>query len=523
MSGRRGVSEVAINGNAVVADQDGDLECDLAVIGSGMGGATVAHALKGSDATVVVIERGDFLPRERENWSPRAVHRQARYKNSDPWIDGSTGRSFVPGNYHYVGGSTKFYGATLPRLREADFGELHHADGVSPAWPITYAELEPFYARAEQIYWVHGAPGDPTEPHRSGTFPFPAVPHEEAVARLADRLRQQGLHPFSLPQAVDWRQRGRCVRCGTCDSYPCMVDAKGEADVAAMRPALRSGNVKLLTNATVTKVATRGEGTEVDHLEVQGRRGRFTVRARRYVLAGGAVNSAALLLRSRDAASPDGVANRSGQVGRNYMAHLSSFVVGARPGREQHIVFQKTLGINDWYLPGPTTDLPLGNVQALGKLYGATIKAARAWAPADLLSWILRRSVDFFVETEDLPLPENRVEVDRNQQVRLTYRPTNVAPHAELVKRTARALRRAGYPFVFTQGLGIEATSHQCGTIRMGHDANDNPLNVNCRAHDVDNLWVLDTSVFPSSAAVNPALTAAANALRVVSSGGLSS
>lgn len=505
----------------VIAAQSGDLECDVAIIGSGIGGATVAYALRDSGAKVVIIERGDFLPRERENWSPTAVHRQARYKNSDPWIDGTTGKRFIPGNYHYVGGSTKFYGATLPRFREADFGELHHADGVSPAWPITYDELEPHYAEAERIYWVHGGEGDPTEPPRSRPFPYPALEHEPAMARLADRFRAQGLHPFALPQAVDWRQNGRCVRCGTCDSYPCLVDAKGEADVAAIRPALNSGSVTLLTNATVTRIATRGDGTEVDGLDVIGRAGRFRVRARRYVLAGGAVHSAALLLRSRDADSPDGVANRSGQVGRNYMAHLSTFVVAARPGSARENVFQKTLGLNDWYFAGPSTPYPLGNVQGLGKLYGETIKGARPWAPTDVLAWILRRSVDFFVETEDLPRADNRVEVSPDGQITLTYRPNNTGPHAELVRRMSRALRRAGYPFVFIQGLGIAATSHQCGTVRMGASGADSPLTPSCRAHDVENLWVLDTSVFPSSAAVNPALTAAANALRVVTSGAL--
>jgi choline dehydrogenase-like flavoprotein len=497
------------------------LQADIAIIGSGIGGATTAYALRDSGADVVVLERGDFLPRERDNWSPESVHRNGRYKNSDPWVDGTTGRSFVPGNYHYVGGSSKFYGATMPRFRVEDFGELRHPDGVSPAWPIGYQELEPFYTQAERIYWVHGGPGDPTEPPRSEAFPFPAVEHEPAIASLAQRLRTQGLRPFPLPQAIDWRPGGRCVRCGTCDSYPCMVYAKGEADVAAMRPALAAANVRLVTNANVVKIATRADGTEIAHLEVEGPHGRFTVVAKRYVLAGGAVNSAALLLRSRDASSPDGVANRSGHVGRNYMAHLSTFVVGARPARENRIVFQKTLGINDWYLPGPDNKFPLGNIQALGKLYGDTIKGARRWVPIDLLRWILRRSVDFFVETEDLPLPENRVEITADNQLRLTYRATNVSSHTELVRRAGNAVRRAGYPFIFSQGLGVEATSHQCGTIRMGHDPRDSPLNVECRAHDVDNLWVLDTSVFPSSAAVNPALTAAANALRVVATGAL--
>jgi choline dehydrogenase-like flavoprotein len=515
-------NSVPITAAAVISDRAEDLECDVAIIGSGMGGATTAYALRESGAKVIVIEQGDFLPRERENWMPRAVHQQSRYKNSDQWIDGSTGEPFIPGNYHYVGGSTKFYGATLPRFRETDFLETRHADGISPAWPISYEELEPFYAEAERIFWVHSDGDDPTEPARSGAFPFPGVPHEPPIAELARRLRKQGLRPFSLPTAVDSRQQGRCVRCGTCDSYPCLLDAKGDADVAAMRPALGSGNVTLLTNARVRRIVTRGDGNEIAHLEVQGVGKTFQVKAARYVLAGGAVNSAALLLRSRDAASPDGVANRSGQVGRNYMAHISTFLVAARPGRETSTVFQKTLGINDWYLPGPTNEFPLGNVQGLGKLYGATIKPARPWAPVDVLDWILRRSVDFFVETEDLPLAENRVEIDSQDRIKLTWKPTNTGPHAELVKRTSRAMRRAGYPFVFTQGLGVAATSHQCGTIRMGTDPTDSPLNRDCRAHDVENLWVLDTSVFPSSAAVNPALTAAANALRVVARGHLS-
>jgi choline dehydrogenase-like flavoprotein len=515
-------NSVAITNSAVISAQHRDLDCDVAIIGSGMGGATTAYALRDSGAKVVVIEQGDFLPRERENWMPQAVHQQSRYKNSAEWIDGLTGKPFVPGTYHYVGGCTKFYGATLPRFREADFSEMRHADGLSPAWPISYQELEPFYTEAERIFWVHSDGDDPTEPIHSAGFPFPAVPHEPTIAELARRLRKQGLRPFSLPTAVDWRRQGRCVRCGTCDSYPCMVDAKGDADVAAIRPALNSGNVTLLTNATVKRIATRGQGNEISHLEVQGPDVRFNVRASRYVLAGGAVNSAALLLRSRDAASPDGVANSSGQVGRNYMAHISTFLVAARPGRETSAVFEKTLGINDWYLAGPTTEFPLGNVQGLGKLYGATIKAARPWAPLDVLNWILRRSVEFFIETEDLPLAENRVEIDSQDRIKLTRKPTNTGPHAELVKRTSRALRRAGYPFVFTQALDIAAASHQCGTIRMGTDAAANPLNRDCRAHDVENLWVLDTSVFPSSAAVNPALTAAANALRVVAGGHLS-
>jgi choline dehydrogenase-like flavoprotein len=505
----------------VPASHRGEIECDIAIVGAGVGGATLAWALRDSGARVLVIEKGDFLPRERENWSARAVHGEGRYKNSAAWVDGLTGESFVPGNYHYVGGSSKLFGATMPRFRESDFGEVRLGDGVSPAWPVTYAEMEPHYARAEALYWVHGGAGDPTEPPRTTPFPFPPLDHEPPIARIAARLERQGLHPFALPVSVDWREGGRCVLCRTCDSYACLVDAKGDADVCAMRPALASPTVRLLTNADVVRIATEDDGHTVERLEVVHGGRELAVRADKYVLSAGAVNTAALLLRSAPRALPAGLANSSGQVGRNYMAHISSFLVGARPGRAHHMQFQKTLGINDWYHAGPDTPFPLGNVQSLGKLQGITIKAARRWVPLALLEWITQRSVDLFVETEDPPLPENRVEVGADGRVRLTWRPSNVQSHEELVRRTARAVRRAGYPFVFTQRLGIAGTSHQCGTARMGEDPDTSVVSPTCRTHDVANLWIVDASVFPSSAAVNPALTVAATALRVADAGEL--
>jgi len=462
---------------------------------------------------VLVLERGDFLPRERQNWSARDVHQLGRYKNSDPWID-PTGRSFVPGNYHYVGGSSKFYGATLPRLREEDFGEIATEDGISPAWPISYADLEPFYCQAEELYWVHGGHEDPTDPWRSKDYPFPAVPHEPAVAQVVDGLRRQGLNPYALPQSVDSRPGGRCVLCRTCDSYPCMVDAKGEADVSAMRPALASPTVRLMTGADVRSVVTSVDGSAVRHLDAVRAGRRLRINAQQFVVSAGAVNTAALLLRSR-ATSPRGVANSSDMVGRRYMAHVCTFVVGVRPGPEHHLVFEKTMGLNDWYHAGPTNEFPLGNIQSLGKLQGATIKAARKWVPLGVLEWMTRRSIDFFVETEDLPRPENRVTVDDRERVHLAWTPTNVGAHRELVRRAGRALRHSGYPLIFTQGLGIEATSHQCGTAPMGNDPETSVVDRNCRSHEVSNLWIVDSSVFCSSAAVNPALTVAANAMRV--------
>jgi choline dehydrogenase-like flavoprotein len=497
----------------VPPDHGTDVECDVAIVGAGVGGATLAWALRESGARVLVLEQGDFLPRERENWSPRAVHREARYKNSAKWIDGD-GAEFQPGTYHYVGGSSKLYGATMPRLREHDFGAVELRDGTSPAWPLGYAEIEPYYGAAERLYWVHGGDADPTEPPRSSPYPFPPLPHDPAIARVADGFAKQGLHPFALPQAVDWRAGGRCVLCNTCDSYSCLVDAKGDADVCAMRPALESPSVKLMTRAEVRRIVT-GRGGGVERLEVRHGGRELSVRAGRYVVAGGAVNSASLLLRS------GGVANSSDQVGRNYMAHLTTFIIGSRPGRDLRIQFEKTLGLNDWYQAGPDTPYPLGNVQGLGKLFGETVKAAKPWAPIALLSAICRRSVDFLAQSEDLPRAENRVEVDAAGRIHLTWNPTGREAHGELVAKARRAVRRAGFPFVFTQSLGVVATSHQCGTARMGEDPATSVVDPRLRAHDVDNLWIVDGSVFPSSAAVNPALTIAALALRAAEHGGI--
>jgi choline dehydrogenase-like flavoprotein len=300
-----------------------------------------------------------------------------------------------------------------------------------------------------------------------------------------------------------------------------MVDAKGDADLRAMRPAIASPTVRLMTGADVRAVRTEADGARVAHLDVRRNGRNLRVRAHRYVLAAGAVNTAALLLRSRDDRSPDGVANSSGMVGRNYMAHVSSFLVGGRPGKDPLVVYSKTVGLNDWYWGSDTSPYPLGNVQALGKIQGPTIKPQRPWVPLGVLEWASKRTVDFFVETEDVPLPENRVHVDSSGRIHLLWRQTNLGPHAELVKRMSKALRRAGYPLIFTQKLGIEATSHQVGTVRMGTDPTDSVVDPSCRAHDVENLWVVDGSVFPSSAAVNPALTIAANVLRVADTGTL--
>jgi choline dehydrogenase-like flavoprotein len=504
-------------GSAPVVPTVADVvDCDVAVIGSGMGGGTLAHALRHSGADVLVIERGEFLPREDANRSPAEVFGRRRYKNADKWYDGSTGQPFSPGVHYYVGGNTKVYGACLPRFRAEDFGELKTHDGVSPAWPVGYEQMEPYYAAAELMYGVHGTTGeDPTDPPRSSDFPFPALEHEPSVAALAESMAAQGLHPVHMPMAVDIRPGGACRRTRTCDGFPCPHDAKGDAEVRAIRPALQSPTVRLLTRTVVQRLHTSTDGRRVVAAAAE-RDGRpLEIRARTFVVAGGAVNSAALLLRSSSDRHPRGLANSSDLVGRNYMVHNSTFFIAVDPRRRNTVEFQKTLGLSDWYLAGPDNSYPLGNLQMLGKIQGPMVKAAKAWAPTPLLDLVTSRSIDLYLTTEDLPDPDNRIVVGSDGRITVHWTPNNLVPHQELVRRVRRVVRRAGYPVVFAERMGIETNSHQCGTAVMGVDPALSVLDPLCRTHDVQNLWVVDSACFPSSAALNPALTIAANALRV--------
>ena len=490
---------------------------DILIIGTGAGGGTLAHGLRDAGARVLIVERGDFLPQEPENWSPEAVFLENRYKTKEVWQD-AAGGTFHPGVHYYVGGNTKVYGAALPRLRREDFGEIRHEGGVSPAWPISYEDLEPYYARAEAMYLVHGEAGvDPTDPPRSGPYPFPPMPQDPYMAELTERLRVQGLHPHPLPVGLDFRPGGRCIRCKTCDAFPCRVLAKGDADVCGVRPALERPNVELWTRTFARRLLTDGGGRRVVAVEVERDGERFEVGADTVVVACGAVNSAALLLRSANDKHPNGLANSSGLVGRHYMVHNNSVLVAVHPIRRNTTVFQKTIGVNDFYLAGadPGFPYPMGNLQPVGKLQAAMLAADQPRVPRPVLGAVADRSVDWWVMSEDLPDPANRVTLAPDGALRIHWTPNNLVAHARLMQAAKRMLRRAGYPVLVSRRMGIATNSHQCGTLRFGHDPATSVLDPLCRAHDLDNLYVVDASFFPSSAAVNPALTIAAQALRV--------
>ena len=496
---------------------DNENDFDLIIVGTGAGGGTLAYALRDSGLRVLLIERGDFLPQEDENWQPRAVFDQKRYKPKEVWYGGD-GQPFEPGVHYYVGGNTKVYGAALPRLRRADFGAIEHEGGTSPAWPITYDTLEPYYRRAEEIYMVHGTPPgeDPTEPPRSSPFPCPPMPHEPAIEELAGKLRAQGLHPFHIPMGLDLREGGRCIRCKTCDGFPCKVLAKGDADVCCVRPAVDgNSNVTLWTNTKALRVLTDAAGRRVTGIEVDKGGEKRTVTAARYVISCGAVNTTLLLLRSANAAHPNGLANGSGLLGRNYMVHNNTALMAINPVKTNPTVFQKTIAVNDYYHKGPDFNYPLGNIQALGKLQAGMLTAAKPMVPRFVLQGMADRSVDWWVMSEDLPDPQNRVTLGSDGRVIVYWQPNNMTAHQRLITVARDMMRAAGYPLVFVERMGIATNSHQCGTARFGADPATSVLDTNCRTHDVDNLYVVDSSFFPSSAAMNPALTIAAQALRV--------
>jgi choline dehydrogenase-like flavoprotein len=500
---------------------------DVIIIGSGAGGGTLAWKLAPSGKKILLLERGDYLPREMDNWRPRAVHVEEKYHTTEQWAD-KDGTRFRPGTGYWVGGNTKVYGAALVRLRPRDFEEVMHAGGgVSPRWPIGYDELEPYYTRAEHLYEVHGTRGeDPTDGPASAPYRFPAVSHEPRLQRLHDDLQRLGHQPFHLPVGVRLDEhdprRSACIRCATCDSYPCLLRAKSDAEVLCVEPALQHPNVTLLTNAYVERLETNGPGNAVTGVQV--RRGALeeTYRGAIVVVSCGAVNSAALLLRSATERHPRGLANQSDVVGRHYMAHTNSMflAISREPNTSQ---FTKTFGLNDFYFGEPGFEYPMGSIQSLFKMDAETLAAgAPRLVPGMTLDAMARHSLDLWVMSEDLPDPNNRVRLDADGGIQLHYTPNNLDGHRRLVRRLKSLLHRIGceehllpLSLHIAKQLPVAGVGHQNGTVRFGRDPHTSALDPFCKAHELDNLYVVDASFFPSCGASNPSLTIMANALRV--------
>ncbi|MBL8208618.1 MAG: GMC family oxidoreductase [Blastocatellia bacterium] len=506
---------------------------DVIIIGTGAGGGTLAHKLAPSGKKILLLERGDFVPREKDNWESRAVNVEGKYNTKEIWHD-KDGKPLHPHTNYYVGGNTKFYGAALFRFRERDFGELRHYDGISPAWPISYQELEPYYTEAEQMYHVHGTRGeDPTDPWASAPYPHPAVSHEPRMQHLSEDFARQGCKPFHVPLGILLKEkdpRSQCIRCATCDGYPCLINAKSDAHTCAVEPALEYPNVTLLTNAKVVKLETNATGREISKVCVECDGSYEVYSANIVVVSAGAINSAALLLKSANDKHPNGLANASDVVGRHYMGHVNSVMLAVSKCPNP-TVFQKTLALNDFYFGAPEWDFPMGHISFVGKLDGVALSAgAPAIAPGFTLDLMAKHSLDFWLTSEDLPDPNNRVTLDRSGNIVLSYTPNNVEPHKRLQAKLQSLMKQQTkcemhghdcHQGLFARNLflaeriPLAGVAHQNGTIRFGDDPKTSALDRNCKAHDVDNLYVVDGSFFCSSAAVNPALTIMANALRV--------
>jgi choline dehydrogenase-like flavoprotein len=507
------------------------LHYDVIVIGTGGGGGSLLHRLAPSGKRILVLERGPFLPREKDNWS---YHGSFKYYSAEAMYN-KAGGEIHPGFCYHVGGNTKVYGAALFRLRERDFEKFEHKDGFSPEWPLKYRDFEPYYDQAEELYQVHGKAGeDPTEPPRKKDYPFPPISHEPRIKEVFEILKARGMKPYPAPMGIRINEAmmhlSACIRCDTCDGYPCMVSAKSDADVLAVRPAMREPNITLLTEAKVLRLHTNANGREVTGVvaEVKGEQMMFSGDI--VVVSCGAVNSSALLLRSANDKHPRGLANNSsGLVGRNLMKHVLGSLVGVSTLKPNPSRFQKTMAINDFYWGEPGYKFPMGNIQLMGKTVLEGLKGYEdKYAPLTIEE-VAKNSIDWWLTTEDLPDPNNQVRVEADQRIIIDYTENNSEPFDRLVERWKTVLKeigcgchivpqanyftpKSGY---FTTKMPMHSLGHQVGTCKFGGDAKSSVLDLNCRAHDLDNLYVVDGSFFVSSGAVNPTLTIIANALRV--------
>jgi choline dehydrogenase-like flavoprotein len=506
---------------------------DIIVIGSGPGGASLAHRLAPSGLKILILERGDWLKRAAANWDPRKVFIDNIYQAPETWYDKS-GQAFHPGLHYFVGGNSKMYGAALFRLRERDFEEVRHADGISPEWPLKYDVFEPYYDEAERLFHVHGAAGeDPTEPRRSAPYAYPPVSHEPRMQELSDTFSRHGLHPFHMPLGIlldeeDGRvlRRSPCIRCGAFDGYPCLTNGKADAEVICIDPMLAAHeNVTLLTGAYVSRLDTDARGHTVNAVQVERNGASETYSADVVVVACGALSSALLLLRSANDKHPDGLANGSGQLGRNYVRHNQS-VLMAITRAPNDTVFQKTVGVSDYYFGADDFEYPLGLIQMTGKSHPDTIRGEALpswleWLPDKPFEYLARHSLDFWLSSEDLPRPENRIRYE-NGRVVVDQADNNLEGHRRLRAKLEGLLAPMdAHPFMLErnyylgQDVPIGGTAHQAGTARFGTDPRTSVLDPDCKAHELDNLYVTDASFFPSIGAVNPTLTIVANAMRV--------
>lgn len=491
------------------------LDADLIIVGSGIGGATLAAAVAPTGLKVIVLEKGERLVASAEARDDVAIFMHRHFASKEEWM-GSDGKPFIAGNHYAVGGNSKFFGAVMYRFRDKDFRPRRHIGGITTGWPFGYDELEPWYSRAESLFRVRGATDqDPTEPRHSAPYAYPPVPDEPSMLEVRKRLAGAGVHPAALPLAIDidaWLAGGPTGW----DAFPNTGAGKIDAETGPLADALRHPNVTLMTGAEVIRLESSTDGKTAVAAIVRTAGREIRLSARGFSLAAGAIQTSALLLRSASAVHSSGLANGSDQVGRNFMNHNSSALIAISPLLRNRSIYQKTLSFNDFYDADPITGYPLGNVQTLGRLTAAILKGNRPTMPMGVARLLADFAFGWYLQSEDLANPESRVTL-RDDGIVMHWERTNVEAHRLLIERTRSVMRRAGFPIVLVHTFDRRTTSHQCGTARLGSDPRTSVVNPGGRAHELDNLWITDASVLPTSAAVNPALTVAALALRAAS------
>lgn len=499
---------------------------DIIIIGTGSGGSTIAYKLASSGKKILILERGGFIPKEKENWDPHQVVTVGRYRPKEDWYD-KDGNAFKPFIHYNVGGNSKMYGAAMFRFRESDFREVKHYGGTSPAWPIDYNVYEPYYTQAERLYSVHGKRRtDPTEPWANSEYPLDPLPYEPLIQDLDEKLKSLGLKPYPLPMGIklpqDFSETEAPVSLSNFDGFPDPTDSKADGFVTALRPALQHKNITLLTHAYVQRLDTDASGKNVNKVVVDLKGEKVVFKSDIVIVACGAVNSAALMLRSHNEFHPNGLANSSDQVGRNLMLHHNGCLV-AFTKKKNDCLFQKSLGIADFYHGEPYGKYPLGEIQLMGRNDPETILwLAEKKFPGKTYEELAQMTIDFWLTAEDLPSSDNRVVLRKDESIQVNYTRTNYAAYERLKEKLKEIFVQLGaidpdYKDVYWNGydLDVSGMSHQNGTLRFGADSKTSVLDLNCRAHDLNNLYVVDASFFPSCGAFNPALTIAANALRV--------
>lgn len=500
---------------------------DIIIIGTGSGGSTMAYKLAPTGKRILILERGGFIPKEKQNWDAHEVVAVGRYRPNDTWYD-QDDKPFKPFIHYNVGGNSKMYGAALFRFRREDFEIMQHFGGESPEWPLKYDKFEPYYEVAEKLYSTHGQKGlDPTEPCGRNDYPLPPIPYEPLIQDIERNLKAMGLKPFPLPMGIRLPQDYTAIEAPVVlenfDGFPDPTDSKADGQTMCLRPALANKNVTLITHAYVEKLVTDQTGQRISKVVAIIKGEKITFNAGLVIVACGAVNSAALFLRSANDKHPNGLANSSGQVGRNLMLHHNGCLVAFTKEKINDCVFQKSLGLSDFYFGASDSKFPLGEIQLMGRNDPDTILwLAEKIYPGLSYEDLKAMTIDFWLTAEDLPSSDNRVTLTKDGKIKVYYTRTNYTAYEKLKEKLKLVFEGMGkrdtrFKDVVWAGydLDISGMSHQNGTLRFGSDPSSSVLDLNCKTHDLSNVFVVDASFFPSCGAFNPSLTIAANALRV--------